>query len=699
MHNQLRYILLLLLMCISAGFAFAQNPNIPGYPNQQRRADFNKDTATTKTKNLTGDQEIDAERQKEEKKRDSVIFTSKFIRVTNERLLTDSTQVFPLDTGLVNFENYSPLYQPRSPKIGLGNLGLAERSLLFEPSKTIGFDVGQHFLDAYLFTPQDVQYYKARVPYTNLSLYASGVKEQYFKVTHTQNINPQLNVGFNLNFIGSRGSYPQQGASDLTGAIFSWYESKSKRYNLLANYTFNNLKAPENGSILNDSLFTSPATSSYTTSQNQLVRLYNSSDNIRKNGFYIKQFYYIGKIDSTLKGTDKSKILPTQRVSYTLYYSRDTYKFLQNEPDIYNVFPDYYYSSTFSRDSLSVFHLQNGFSYSFYLRGKSTGFVKNEVKLDLGLVQDYYHYQQYVTDTITNVNFGRSVVNERKQNQSFQDITLKAKASYRFSDRILLDVDLQQIAAGRDFGDFLYDAKLTLSGGNKAGKIILGAYSQSSTPPLVYTDWISNHYIFHNSFSNQKTTNLSFNYINTPLGLDLKAEYFLISDYLYFTAQPNGIDATPAQLHTPINLLKISLGKNLAWRRWHFDNYIVYQKTDYQSTLRTPEVYTYSSLYYSRLLFNVLNSSFGMDVRYNTPYVAPSYAVGLGQFYNSSPNLTFSSYPIASVFIKATLIRTNIFIQYDYANQGLFSKGYYMVNRYPGPGRLLKLGVSWSFYN
>jgi hypothetical protein len=607
--------------------------------------------------------------------------------------------VFPLDTGLVNFENYSPLYQPRSPKIGLGNLGLAERSLLFEPSKTIGFDVGQHFLDAYLFTPQDIQYYKARVPYTNLSLFASGVKEQYFKVLHTQNINPQLNVGLNLNFIGSRGFYPVQGASDLTGALFSWYESKSKRYNLLASYTFNNLKAPENGSIQNDSIFTAPPSSGYTTSQNQPVRLYNSSDNIRSNGFYIKQFYYIGKIDTTIKGVDKSKILPTQRVSYTLYTNRSTYKFLQNEPDTYGVFPDYYYSSTFSRDSLSVFHIQNGFSYSFYLRGKSTGVIKNEVKLDLGLVHDYYTYQQFITDTITNSNFSRSVVNQRVQNNSFQDITLKAKAGYRFSNRILLDIDLQQIAAGRDFGNFLYEAKLSLAGGDKAGKIILGAYQQSSSPPLVYTDWISNHYIFHNSFSNQKTTNLSFNYINNPLKLDLKAEYFLINDYLYFTAQPNGIDATPTQLHNPINLLKISVGKNLAWRRWHFDNYVVYQKTDYENTLRTPTVYTFSSLYYSKLLFNVLNSNFGVNVRYNTPYVAPSYAVGLGQFYNSSPNLTFSSYPIASVFFKATLIRTNIFVQYDYANQGLFSKGYYMVDRYPGPGRLLKIGVSWSFYN
>src|ERR1700742_1294153 len=306
MHNRSRYILLVMLMCLSAGFAFAQVPN-QNYPGRQQPANFGRDTATTRTKTMTGDQEIDAVRQKEEKKRDSVIFNSKFVRVTNERLLSDSTQVFPLDTGLVNFENYSPLYQPRSHKIGLRNLGLAERSLLFEPSKTIGFDVGQHFLDAYLFTPADVQYYKARVPYTNLSLYAGGTKEQYFKVIHTQNINPQLNVGFNLNFIGSQGFYPRQGASDFTGGLFSWYESKSKRYNLLANYIFNNLKAPENGSVQNDSIFTKPQTT-YFNAQNAPVRLYNSSDNIRKNGFYIKQFYYIGKIDTTLKGADKSKI-------------------------------------------------------------------------------------------------------------------------------------------------------------------------------------------------------------------------------------------------------------------------------------------------------------------------------------------------------------------------------------------------------
>lgn len=699
MFKRLKYIFPL-LFCLSVKLAFAQYPQQnPNYPNRQQPANFNRDTATSQGKNLTGDQAIDEERKKEEKRHDSVNFTSKFIRVTNEKLLKDSTQVFPLDTGLNNFENYSPLYQPRDPKIGLGSLGLPERDLLFEPNKTIGFDVGQHFLDAYIMTPQDIQYYKARVGYTNLSLFNSGVKEQLFKAIHTQNINPQLNVGINLNFIGSQGFYARQNVGDMNLALFSWYESKNKRYNLLANIIYNTIKTPENGSIVNDSVFTAPASSAYTTTQNLPVRLYASQDYIHNNGFYLKQYYYIGKIDSLKKGNGNTAVLPTQRVGYTFYTNTVRSTFLQNEPDHYSVFPDYYYSSTYSRDSLAVSHIQNAFSYTFYLRGRSTGVIKNELKLDLGLVHDYYRYRQFVTDTGVINTYGRIIQIDRKQNNSFQDITLKGRAGYRFSDKIFLDADIQQIAVGRDFGNFLYDGKLTLSGGRKAGRIILEAYSQSTSPPLAYTDWISNHFIFHNSFNNQKTNSASFNYINDALQLDLKAEYFLISDYLYFSAQPNGIDATPTQLHSPINLLKLSLAKSLAFGHWHFDNYVVYEKSDFQSTLRIPEVYTYSSLYYSKLLFQVLHSSMGINVRYNTPYVAPSYAVGLGQFYNNTPNLTFSSYPIGAVFFKATLIRTNILLEYDYVNQGLFSNGYYMVNRYPGQNRLLKIGVSWSFYN
>ncbi|HEY4327910.1 MAG TPA: putative porin [Mucilaginibacter sp.] len=699
MPDYLKYFLLLLI-CVCVQAAFAQSPTNPNNPNNPNYRPNLRDTGRTSGSKLTDDQMMDTLRKRTDRKRDSVVFNSKFIRVTNERLLRDSTQLLPLDTGLVNFENYSPLNQPQNPKIYLGNTGTSARSLLFEPSQTIGFDAGLHSLDPYLLNPQDINYYRARVPITNLSFVFGGLKEQLLRMTHSQNVNHQLNVGFNLNFIGSQGFYSNnavltQNVSDVNAAAFAWYESKNKRYNLLANLIYNNLKAPETGSIRNDSIYVTGSIDKST----EPVRLASSWQNWSGAGLYVKQFYYIGHIDSTKKGAGgNSSILPTQRVAYTLNYNSHKYNFKQNNADLYDVFPDYYFSSNYSRDSLTVRHLQNEFSYSFYLRSKAVSFVKNEMKLDVGLTQDYYTYSQYVSDTTLNQYGNKVNLPSKVQGDSFQDITLKAKFSYRFSDKIGLDGDFQQIAAGRDFGDFLYDAKLTLAGGKKAGKIIFEGYSQNSSPPLIYTDWISNHFIFHNTFNNQKTNSVSFHYINDLIKFDLKAEYFLVSDYLYFEAQPGGVDATPTQLSSPINLIKVSLGKSFSWRKWHIDEFLVYQKTDYQNTLRTPEFYSYTSVYYKALLFNVLFTNVGVNIRYNTPYEAPSYAPGIGQFYNG-PNVTFSSYPIATVFLKATLQRTNFFVMYDYANQGLLSPGFYTVNRYPQMDHLIKLGLSWTFYN
>ncbi len=710
MPDKLKYILLLMI-CVFAQAAFAQvpnyptnpnNPNNPNYPNNPNNPNqrFNlRDTTTQKV--LSSDQQLDSLRKKVDKKKDTVIFNSKYIRVTNERLLKDSTQLLPIDTGVFNFENYSPLSQPRHPRISLGYTGTDQRALLFEPVKTIGFDAGLHTLDPYLLNPSDVNYYRAHVPLTDLYFVTGGLKEQIFKLLHTQNLNPRLNVGFDLNFIGSQGFYSnyqvlEQNVSHANAVAFAWYESKNKRYNLLGNLIYNNLKAPQTGSIRNDSIF---VTGSIDKSS-EPVRLPNTYEQWKSGGLYLKQSYYIGRIDSVKKEHEKAAtaILPTQRVSYTLSYSTHKYEFIQNDPDLYSVFPDYYYAYNYSRDSLTVNHLQNEFSYSFYLRSKNTKLIKNEVKLDLALAQDYYAYNQYVADTVYN-QYGVKIIHPvKEQNNSFQDITLKARFSYRFSNRIALDGDFQQIAVGRDFGDFLYDAKVTLAGGRKAGRIVFEGYTQSRTPPLVYTSWISNHYIFHESFNKEKTNSVSFNYINDALKMDFKAEYFLIGDYLFFEAQPGGNDAHPAQTTSNINLIKLSLGKTFTYRRWHFDDYLVYQKTDYQATLRVPEFYNYCSLYYKMFLFNVLYTNLGVDVRYNTQYLAPSYAVGLGQFYNG-PDVTFSSYPVASVFIKGTLQRTNFFLMYDYANQGLFSPGFYTVNRYPQMDHLFKIGISWYFYN
>ncbi|RZL36831.1 MAG: hypothetical protein EOO96_06190, partial [Pedobacter sp.] len=134
---------------------------------------FAQDLKTDVTKN----KELDSLRKKEEAGSDSVIFSSKYVRYTTHKLTKDSIQTLPIDTGLTGIQNFSVIAQPRTPTAGTGVLGLAARPLLFEPIKTIGFNAGFHALDYYVLNHEDVKFYRARSPYTNLYYVNAGEVE------------------------------------------------------------------------------------------------------------------------------------------------------------------------------------------------------------------------------------------------------------------------------------------------------------------------------------------------------------------------------------------------------------------------------------------------------------------------------------------------------------------------------------------
>jgi hypothetical protein len=201
------------------------------------------------------------------------------------------------------------------------------------------------------------------------------------------------------------------------------------------------------------------------------------------------------------------------------------------------------------------------------------------------------------------------------------------------------------------------------------------------------------------SFEKSKINNLSFLYENTKLRLAGKAEYFLLNNYLYFKETSLAKQIEPVQFSSSINLLKITLMKDFKFGKFNINNYLVYQKTDFQDVLRTPEIYTYNSFYYASRLFEVLHTNVGFDVRFNTPFKAPAYAINVSQFYNDNQPVEYSTYPVIDIWIKATLKRTNLFLKYDYINQDIFSRGYYTVKKYPMQDKLLKFAVSWKFYN
>jgi len=653
---------------------------------------FSQDLKTTINSNK---KEQDSLRKLLDGEKDSVVFTSKFIRYTTLRLTKDSIQTIPIDTSLIGFHNFSPLFQPRSPTVGTGNLGLAARPLLFEPSKTIGFNAGFHTFDYYILNHEDVKFYKARTPFSSLYYVSGGEKEQLLKLIHTQNVKKNWNVGANFNRIGANGGYTHQRGDHLNASIFTWYESPNKRYNLWMDGVFNTLKAQENGSIENRNIF-EPNGDQLVNKQAEAVRLYTAKQFWKKNSFLIKQSYFVGRIDSTGKNNSQN-ILPTNRISHTFIYDNSSYSFKKDEGEAegeVRVLPvKALYDPVFTNDSTSVKHIQNEFVYSFFLRAKGNSIIKNELKIDAGIRHDFYAYGQF--------GVKKDKTNAFDDYQNFQNLTLLGDLSYRFSNRIDLDLNVQQIFQGRHIGDFMYEAKSNLLFSKKAGRIVMGAYLQNKSPEEIFNLYNGNHYQWNlrNSLDRTKTANLSFGYVNDVLKLDATAGYYLISNYLYF-GKDDAIDKaiTPRQESSDINLLKITVGKRFVFGSYHLDGYLAYQKTDSQGLLRTPEVYTFNSFYKYQTFFKVLKTQIGFDVRYNTTYTALSYSPAASQFYNGDV-VVFGSKPIVDIWVKASLRRANLFLKYDYINQNLFSKGFYTVNDYPMQDKFLKFGLLWNFYD
>lgn len=665
----------LLLLCITTGSSFGQ------------------DLKTTVREN----KELDSLRKQEENGLDSVVFTSKYVRYTTLKLTKDSIQTLALDTSLNGFQNFSVLVQPRRPTVSTGNLGLAAMPMLFEPTKSIGFDAGFHALDFYALTHDDIRYYQARTPFTSLYYATAGDAEQVFKVIHSQNVKKNFNIGANFNRIGANGIFTRQRGDDLNGALFTWYQSPNKRYNLWSNAVFNTLKAAENGSISNKNIY-SNSSDQVINRIAERVNLNASRQISRRNSFLIKQSYFVGRIDSTAQEIS-DKILPTNKITYTFRYDKNSYAFQKDEADDHSVIPEGFADNVFTNDSTGYRRIQNEFIYSFFLRGKSSSVIKNELKLDAGIRHEYFNYSQF--------GFYKDRTKFYDYQASFQNITLLGNAGYRFSNRIDLNVDVEQIFQGRNTGDFLYEAKSNVLLSNKVGRVVLGAYFENKSPEEVYNRYFGNHYRWINNFDRTKTINLSFNYLNDKLKLDATANYYLINNYLYFKWRASGSNATkadsltimPAQLSGSINLLKIAVGKKFQFGKFHLDSYIVYQKTDNPGILRTPEFYTFNSFYLNQTFFKALKTNVGFDIRYNTPYKNYSYSPAASQFYIGE-DTTFDTTPIIDVWVKASLRKANLFVKCDYVNQGFPIKGYYTINQYPMQDRLLfKFGVQWNFYD
>lgn len=98
------------------------------------------------------------------------------------------------------------------------------------------------------------------------------------------------------------------------------------------------------------------------------------------------------------------------------------------------------------------------------------------------------------------------------------------------------------------------------------------------------------------------------------------------------------------------------------------------------------------------MLSQVLLTQVGVDCRYHTAYYAPAYMPATGQFHNQDAVMV-GNYPFMNAYANFHLKRMRFFVMYAHVSRLFAEPRYFSAPHYPMNPAMLKVGLSWNFYD
>ncbi len=198
-----------------------------------------------------------------------------------------------------------------------------------------------------------------------------------------------------------------------------------------------------------------------------------------------------------------------------------------------------------------------------------------------------------------------------------------------------------------------------------------------------------------------------FSYPKTKTSLRVAVEE--IQNYTYFgmsydatTSGRTNMTAGVRQEGGNINLMTAQLRQDFRLGILNWENIITYQNSSNQSVLPVPDLNVFTNLYIRFKIAKVLDVMLGADAYYFTKYYAPDYCPQLGQFAvqeKPESRVEIGGYPFVDIYANMHLKHTRFFVMYSHANAGSGNGMSFLAPHYPTNSSVLRMGVSWNFFN
>jgi hypothetical protein len=593
-----------------------------------------------------------------------------------------------LDSSVVDF-NANYLKVPAS-FVTLGNTGGAARNIIFSPRMQAGFDEGFHAYDVYTFNHNNARYYNTTRPYSELQYLIGPKQEQVIGVSHTQNRSENFNFAFDYRKINAPGYFRTQNTNHDMYRVTANYESKGKRYHGYFSYYYNKINGGENGGIrrvsdLTNDRYSEPRTVDVNLG-NEDVPAYaffgttiavKSVNSMR--GIQYQQQYDWGKGDTVHVNdtTDYYKFEPVFRVQHTISSQANSFGFTDNRPDTFFYTRHYDIAYRGAGDTIRASQrwrtLSNDISLvQFPVRGNLAHFISVGARFD--------HTSGDFADDVS-LQFNNLALHGEYRNKT-RDEKWDFSAKGEF------------YALGRNLGDYSVSGMLSRYLNETLGNVSLLFRNVNREPSYVYKFFSYSRDSWYNTeLGKENITQLQFAADNKKLKYNLVANYYIYSNYTYFSdfmhsAQNSGI----------FNVLEIILSKHFRVKHWNWYADFAFQQVHGDGPLNLPTIWTRHRIAYENRIFRNLNMMVGVELRYNTDYYADDYSPLPGQFVYQNTQKVGYELPDITGFLHFRIKSLSAYIRAENLNTFLKSNNF-AAPLYPYNTFGLRVGFRWWFIN
>ncbi len=610
----------------------------------------------------------------------------------------DGYGAFKDSVKLDTLQDYSHIYHP-AYKHTITSSHLGNYATPYQDHNFFNRNPGNDFYflqtrEAYLLTPQNVQYFNTRTPYTLMdftqSEHRTRKNETRFNVLHSQNVNPWLNFTFRYDQARSAGQYKNQESKNNFVTLYSSYNKD--KLNVHGGFISNSIQNNENGGLTpNANLLREPDTDFLDVNLSEVRSEFGSTYIFATGEYRLGKYVESDEKDDESAAADDAedeeekpvskKFKPFAGVIYSFEYQTHRKSYIDEEDSTNTFFPLTFYGDDYFEDSIRFKKVSNLLQLKHYENPeRKTSFGKRA-----------FIGQEFVRATLPD-----PAVGYHPRIKKFSNVYAGGGIFRQTGNFWTWNFDGRIFFLGRNAGQtelsgviskpmaFLGDSLATFK---VKGKIL------NLVPDYFQDEFYSKRIQWDQNLGMEQrmVVNGSLNFPRRKF--ELNANYAIINNFIY-----NNRDAVPAQFGGQLLILSAYADKDFSFRNLHFRTRVLWQKPSNANIVHLPDFSAFVSTWYRFVISKVLFTQLGADARYNTAFFADAYHPATGMFYLQSEQKT-GNFPIIDVYANLRLKRTNIFFKMMNVGTEFIKEEYYTAPGYPLNRMTFRLGVKWAFYD